>query len=69
MIFRRVFRRLFGGNEWTGAKGKTDFRMTVALDGTISLMAGYKPALPAAVTVNGPKSCSGTASSAARAGC
>jgi hypothetical protein len=36
MIFRRVFRRLFGGNEWTGAKGKTDFRMTVAPDGTIS---------------------------------
>jgi len=36
MFLRRLFGRLFRGNEWTGAKGKTDFCMTVAPDGTIS---------------------------------
>ena len=34
MIFRRVFRRLFGGNEWSD-KGPTDIRVRVEPDGTI----------------------------------
>jgi predicted RNA-binding Zn-ribbon protein involved in translation (DUF1610 family) len=35
MIFRRVFRRIFGGNEWSD-KGKKDFTVRVLPEGTIS---------------------------------
>jgi hypothetical protein len=36
MIFRRVFRRILGGgNEWSGVKGKKDFHVHIAPDGTI----------------------------------
>lgn len=36
MIFRRVFRRVFGGNEWSDARDEKDFRVRVAPDGTIT---------------------------------